>query len=88
MTVWRDRSGRGRAEWAGGYRDRRMAQMRDVLERFSWRDKYDGVIEMLRIADSAEEAVELSAVASRRLGIPATELWLAAMRPHRERVHG
>jgi hypothetical protein len=62
-----------------------MAQMRDVLARFNWRDKYDGTIAMLRIADTAEEAVELSALAAARLGIPATELWLAAMRPNRQK---
>ena len=84
-VTWRDRAGRPLTEWAGGYRDRRLAQMRDVLVRFNWRDKYDGSLEMLRAADTAEEAVELSALAARRLGVPATELWLAAM--HAKRKH-
>jgi hypothetical protein len=89
MTPWRDRAGRTRSEWTGGYRERRIAQMRDVLARFDWRDKYNGVIEMLKVADSAEEAVELSALASGKLGVPATELWLAAMQPNRDKhAHG
>ncbi len=82
-TVWHGRSGRVLAEWTSGYRDRRLAQMRDVLERFDWRDKYEGTLTMLRLADTAEEAVELSVMAAKRLGIPATELWLDAMRPAR-----
>lgn len=89
MTViWRDRLGQPLTEWAGGYRDRRLAQMRDILERFDFRDKYDGVLEMLQSADSAEEAVELSAMAAKRLGMPATELWISAMQTGRVRAHG
>jgi hypothetical protein len=88
MTIWRDRQGRAISEWTGAYRDRRMAFMRDVLERFDFRDKYDGAIDMIRTAESAEEAVELSALASKRLGIPATELWLSAMNSVRAHAHG
>jgi hypothetical protein len=62
-----------------------MTQMRDILVRFNWQDKYDGTLAMLRTADTAEEAVELSALAAARLGVPATELWLAAMRPTRQK---
>ncbi len=83
--IWRDRTGRVLTEWSGTYRERRLTQMRDVLERFNWRDKYDGSLAMLSTADTAEEAVELSTLAAKRLGISATDLWIAAMQPKRKR---